>query len=188
MRKIKVLMLLIAFGIATIVNAQSKQDLANTQTTKNGEYKEAFSRIDSAKLPEVIANIENKKAETEQQKAFWESTKGMTGGLVGIMPFIMIILIVASVQYFRYKKKKDLYLLVSKIIESGKEVPIELLKEPKKKRNDLRRGLVFSGLGIAIVIGAFITDKDLFIIGLIPLLLGVAFIVSHLLLKSKDDN
>ncbi|MDA3781286.1 MAG: DUF6249 domain-containing protein [Bacteroidales bacterium] len=182
MRKLKISTFLIAFLVTTIVSAQSKSDEALISI--KDEYKEAFSRIDSTKIPEVIANIESKRADTEQKKAFWNSTSSIEV----VIPFIMIILIVVSVQYFRYKRKKDLYLLITKIIESGKEVPIDLLKEPKKNKNELKRGLVFSSLGIAIITGGFIIDKHFFVFGLIPLLLGIAYIIFHLLDKSKDDN
>ena len=182
-------MLLFALTASTMVWAQSKSsDTVVTKTGKLDEYKDAFNRMEPSKLPGAIAAIEKFRAETEQQKVFWESTKGMTGGWAAFFPFLMIILIVVTVQYFRYKRKRDLYLLISKLAESGKEVPIELLVEPQKKRSDLRRGMVFLALGVAIIIAGMKSHEALELIGLIPLLLGIAYITSHFLIRNKDVN
>jgi hypothetical protein len=190
MKKTGILILLLVISTSTALWAQSKStDTISKQINKYEEYKDALSRIDQSKLPGVIASIEKHRAETEQTKAFWNSMMGMKTGWMGlayIFPFIMIILIVVAVQYFRYKKKRDLYLLISKLVESGKDVPIELLVEPQKKRSDLRRGLVFLGFGLAIIIAGLNSNKALALIGLIPLFLGIAYMISHFLIKSKD--
>jgi len=190
MKKIILLILFIAIAATTTTKAQTNLASANTtKTSVANEYKDAFSRMDSSKIAEVISTIEANRAATEQSKVFWESTNGNPGKMVMIFPFIMIILIILIVQYFRYKKKKELYQLMTKFIESGKEVPIELIKEPKKQRSDLRRGLIFLSLGIAITIGAALATMDkLYFIGIIPLLLGIAYILSHFLIKNKDAN
>jgi len=206
MKKTKILMLLLALA-STLVWAQPKSsqlksnESVATQTKINDEYKDAFNRIDSSNLPGVIADIEQKRAETERLKVFFESaaktlpgslsTKASTAGLLIIFPFLMILLIVVAVFYFRYKIKRDRNLLIAKFLDSGKEIPIELLSEPIKpitKRSDLRRGLVLFSFGIAIVIGALIADKNLIMFGLIPLLLGIAYIISHFLIQDKVNN
>ncbi len=187
MKKTRLLLLLIALSTSTILWAQSKSaDTISKQISKYDEYKDAFSRIDPSKLSGTIAAIEKFRAETEKSKAFWEAQKGLISGPLAATPFLMIILIVVTVQYFRYKKKRDLYLLISKLVESGKEVPIELLVEPQKKRSDIRRGLVFFSFGLAIIISGIIYHEGLIVIGLIPSFLGIAYLAAHFLIKSKD--
>ena len=189
MRKIKTMMVVMVLVLSQVAWAQTPVKQANTKVgekTKTEDYTVAFSRIDSTKIPEVIAEIERRREETEASKAFFESTKGVAVGMVGMMPFIMVIIIVLSVQYFRYKKKKDLNLLISKIIESGKDIPFELLHEPKKKSSDLRKGLVILSIGLAMMLGGYMINKNLIWIGFLPFLLGVAFIASHFLVKSEE--
>ena len=96
-------------------------------------------------------------------------------------------MVVLIVQLFRYKRKKDLNNLLTKYIEAGKEIPVELITNPVQPKNDLRRGLVWGCLGIAIVITGLTVNRNMLFVGLIPLFIGIAFTLSHFLIK-KDEN
>lgn len=179
-------MLLIALFAFSVNIVASNDVVPSTKKVVKDEYIDytnAFKRIDSTKLPDVIAKIEEARADSKVTNIF-----NSHFDISDISVPIMIIFIIFFIQYYRFKKKKELYLLFTKIIESGKEIPIELLQQPKKKRSDLRTGLIFLAIGIAISIGAFVIDKDILLIGIIPLFLGIAFIVFHFLNKKKNDN
>lgn len=193
MKKTRILLLLLALTASTIVWAQSQSAVeVRAETNKIVENKVVPDRTDSSKQVEVHSKSEKRKVDAEQLKTILEATKGyhsgLTASLAVVIPFVMIILLVLIVQYYRYKRKRDLYLLITKFVESGREVPLDLLIEPKIKRSDLRRGLVFLGFGLAIIIAGLNSNKALALIGLIPLLLGVAYLTAHFLIKSKDDN
>lgn len=160
------------------------------QAEKYQEYSEAFKRMDSSRLPEVIKEIEKRRGKTEEAKALFARGEehSLTAVLGVVMPFLMIIAVVGFSLYFRYKRKKDLYALMAKFLESGKEVPIELLKEPKEVYSDLKKGLIGVALGIAGVIGGFMLNMKMVWIGLVPLLVGFAFILSHFLLNKKNEG
>lgn len=200
MKKITFLLLLLV-GSLFCWAVESKQPETDDaiQADKYQEYSEAFKRIDSAKLPDLIEEIEEKRSETEQAKAFFEQNKNIASHplpfgnavseIVAVsIPFVMIIAVVGFVLYFRYKRKKELYALMAKFLEAGKEVPIELLKEPKEVSSDLKKGLIGVALGIAGVTGGFMINMKLVWISLIPLFVGLAYILSHFLLKKKDET
>jgi hypothetical protein len=183
MKKKLVFMLLIALFTFSVNIVASNDVVPSTKKVEKGESVDSTKLSDAVTL-EVLSNIAKKKTEEDQKMNMVINNDSPA---VPLSAFLMIIVIVFCIQFYRFKKKKELYLLFSKFIESGKDIPIELL-QPKRKRSDLRTGLIFLAIGIAISIGAFVIDKDILLIGIIPLFLGIAFIVFHFLNKKKNDN
>ena len=108
------------------------------------------------------------------------------------------ILIIGLSLFFRYRRRKLQHETLRMFIEKGQPIPPQLLAEPWQgldytppPRNDLRRGLIWVAIGLALMLGNFhfgnvpgvpwlaFTGIG-FRIGLIPLFIGIAFISSHL--------
>lgn len=107
--------------------------------------------------------------------------------IVAVSPFLFALLIIIIFQIFRYKKKKDMNALYVKYLESGKEIPAELLN-PQRRSSDLKKGIVLITVGIGICIFLFAEEgESAWTMGLIPLLLGVGFLIVHKL-NSKAGN
>jgi len=125
------------------------------------------------------------------------SSEGSVGEFVPIVLFLAIALTYCAKYYFAHRSRQDVQATVRTAIERGEALTPELLDrlvEPQTpKRNDLRRGVVGIALGIALfAIGLVIGDDDamrsLAAISLVPLLLGIAYLVLWRLSGDKARN
>ena len=125
------------------------------------------------------------------------------GNLIPIITIVMgcsiPIVIVVAVCYFNHRKTQMLHETVRKMVEKGVPIPPELLSKsggdwshacppgttpfqaafgPSQPRNDLRTGVLMTGIGIGLTI--FIGNA-----GAIVLFLGIAFILVGIFQKKK---
>jgi len=125
-----------------------------------------------------------------------------TGILAIIMPFLLVILIVwfgSSEKRKRYQLQAD---LAFKALEKGQLIPSDLFVEPVRKRNPLNTGIICIavGIGVALFIWTASTSfsqvskeaSSFFIsltsVGIIPFMIGVAYVIVHFLEKGKTAN
>ena len=123
-------------------------------------------------------------------------------------PVIMIILIVwfkSNERIKRYQLQADLY---AKALEKGQTVPADLFAEPEKKENktSLKSGIICMVTGIGIALTAWILyillneimsnmgEKVVLVflkifgsIGIIPFMIGIAFLIIHFADNKKND-
>ncbi len=109
------------------------------------------------------------------------------GQLVPIVLFLAIALTFCVKYYFTHRNRKEMQDTVRMALERGQPLSPELLdrlggQAPAPKRNDLRRGVVGICLGIGIgAFGMVLGDEDavrpMLAIGLVPVLLGFAYLV-----------
>jgi len=121
--------------------------------------------------------------------------------IIGIffLPILMVILIVwfaTNERRKRYQLQTELY---AKALEKGQPNPADFFKdlEIKKKRNPLNTGIICIAVGIGITLflwlskGAIIDGVELSkasALGVIPFLIGVAFVIIHFIEKKKVEN
>ena len=95
-----------------------------------------------------------------------------------VFTFGMPIMIVAVVLYSSYRKKRLMHDTIDQYVNSGKDIPPEVLKGLQKEvtpKNNLHRGLVMSGIGLGIfACFAVIGSLSAAAFGLIPLFIGLA--------------
>ena len=127
--------------------------------------------------------------------------------IIGIFfdPAVMIILIVwftRNERVKRYQLQADLYV---KALEKGQSVPADLFEEPEKRKENtsLKAGIICmtTGIGIALavwimvlIIRSFsdIPEAPLIIftvigsMGVIPFMIGVAFLIIHFAERKKE--
>ena len=123
--------------------------------------------------------------------------KELAQALVIIGPFVMVILIVwfgTNAKNKRYQLQAD---LAAKALEKGQPIPTDLFVEPVRKRNPLNAGIICIavGIGIASFFWLFfnqVAGDDgmgvLASIGIIPFLIGVAYVIIHFIEKGKVEN
>jgi len=126
--------------------------------------------------------------------------------IIGVffVPFATVILIM----WFTSKEKRSRYQLqvelAAKALEKGESIPTDLFAEPKKKRNPLNTGIICIAVGIGLSLSIWIGStsfsqvsegaSSFFIsftsVGIIPFLIGVAYVIIHFLEKGKaaDEN
>ncbi len=105
--------------------------------------------------------------------------------------FVSFVGVVALVISHRLKKAKLLHETIRAMIDKGQPIPPELLQpqEPRRKpRSDLRRGLVFIAIGIALLVVLHSWGNNIRAAGWIPLLMGVAFLITWKLEANKNGE
>jgi uncharacterized protein DUF6249 len=125
-----------------------------------------------------------------------EDIPAMVIPLVGIV-FLTIfgapVLIVALILYFSFSKSRALHKTVRMMVEKGQPVPEALLAPPppaQRQRSDLRRGVVLTMIGIGVIafLGAASEwEGGAWTLGLIPLLIGVGYLLVWKLDTKKDN-
>jgi hypothetical protein len=93
--------------------------------------------------------------------------------------FTTVVMIVVAGLYAAYRRDRSRHETLRAIIERGGELPPDLLMPPSRPRSDLRRGvlLLAGGLGLMIVLGALSHEKGVWTAGLVPLLLGLGYLL-----------
>lgn len=136
-------------------------------TNYHGLPKEAFDRLSPEQILELV--------KSDQPPA----------AMIIIVPVAMFAMIIACVWLGvsqRSRRARLLHETLRLMIEKGQPIPPELLQSPeggRRPRNDLRTGLVFISIGIGLG-GVLLTEGDHdWPIALIPLLIGVAFLVAR---------
>ena len=109
--------------------------------------------------------------------------------LIVAIVFGMPVAIVALVLVYRYRKNAMLHRTLAAMIDKGVPIPPELLQPDKPRKSDLRRGLTLIAAGAGLVV-FFIADKDYdaWGLGLIPLLIGVGYLIAWKLEEKKQNG
>ena len=111
--------------------------------------------------------------------------------LVGPFIFVIIIMLLQSNdKRKRHELQADLY---AKALEKGQSIPADLFAEPKKKRNPLNTGIICIAVGIGVslffwVVSVVASEKEALVasaLGIIPFLIGIAFVIIHFIEKKK---
>jgi len=130
----------------------------------------------------------------------------MTGVLavIGIffVPVVMIILIVLFKTNERIKRNQLQADLFTKALEKGQSVPANLFAEPRKRGNPLKTGLICMAAGIGSALCIWMASIQIVqlseeasvvffafsSVGIIPFLIGIAFVIIHFMEKKKDTE
>lgn len=130
--------------------------------------------------PEQIVELEKAR---RQQSQFLDA-------IVPLGCFAMILGIVALVLRKRLQQTRLLHETIRAMIDKGQPIPPELLQPPapRRPRSDLRRGLVFLGIGIGLTVWLALEGGTKWPLGLIPLLMGIAFLVTWKVERPKNGE
>jgi hypothetical protein len=139
-----------------------------------GLPKEAFDRLSPEQIM-ALANSHHNNPDGEMIATL----------LIPLSLFGMICVCVWLGVSQRLKRQRLLHETLQQMIEKGQPIPPELLQSPdggRRPRNDLLYGLIFSGIGLALMV-FFLTIahgfKGPWAIGLIPLFIGIAFLIAR---------
>ena len=168
----------------TGINITAPEDSGSSETVL-GIPKDILDKMP----PEKVAELAKEQARLRETKNNYEETLVPIFGI--IFTFGMPIAIVATVVYFRHRRNRMLHETLRSMIEKGVPIPPELL-HPQEQRNlpksDIRRGLVWIAVGIGLTVFFLVQDNHVWPIGLIPLLIGVAFLITWKVEGSKNSS
>jgi hypothetical protein len=189
----KLLATIFLFTLAAVplraqTNTSTETGMTNSAVT-NTVSQVTASDSQGARLPSVRVDAPSFHINGEDIK---QSLAVMIPIIAIVMGCSIPIVIVGLQLYFRHRKNIVLHETLRVMVEKGVPIPPEMFKKPeqqsmehdksdgKRPRNDLRAGLILTGIGIGTVM---LAGKA----GYIILFIGVAFVVASLLEK-KDKN
>jgi hypothetical protein len=117
--------------------------------------------------------------------------------LIPLAGIAMPVGIVWIIFYYDNRTKEQFHTTLQKLIESGQELSPELLESVPgykagkgKDKDDIRSGLITSGVGIGIALfGHFgVEEQELFGIGLLVLSIGVGILAYGIYSKNKKGD
>ena len=157
---------------------------------------EVVKKLDSKEIVEIIKFREKLVHDKEMATKFAVDPSKMIGNFIPLMPiifFTFILLVLTIPFYFNYKKTKGRQLIINNLIEKGQEIPQELLfPQVKTSRSDLQKGIILISFGLSICIVLLSikipVNLNLWTLGLIPLFIGIGYLVSFKLNKSGRSN
>jgi hypothetical protein len=124
-------------------------------------------------------------------------------GIIALCIPIIAVVLGLSLAMLRswldYKKKKEVFELHHRermaAIEKGMEVPalpVELLAGPtdmqRKNQDPLKRGLVWTLVGIAVASALYLEDKEHWAWGLVPAAIGVANLLYYAITRKTGEH
>jgi hypothetical protein len=166
-------------GISIKITAGHENSLSDNSY---GLPKEAFDRLTPEQIME-LAQVHQKTFVTEQLP------DTILTILVPVALFTFIGVCVALGVNGRLKRSRLLHDTIRLMIEKGQPIPPELLQSqdpPRRPKSDLRNGLVLVGVGVGVVVLLFMQHQNAWPAGLIPLLMGVAFLITWKIEANKN--
>jgi len=149
-----------------------------------GLPKEAFDRLTPEQIVE-LAQAHQKTFVTEQLP------ETILSALIPVVMFTFIGVCVWLGVNGRQKRSRMLHDTIRLMIEKGQPIPPELLQSqdpPRRPKSDLRSGLVLVGIGIGVGIFLYVQHGNVWPAALIPLLMGVAFLITWKIEANKNGQ
>ena len=131
------------------------------------------------------------KLDSDQLMDVTVASRGMmTGVVVSLGFFAMIIACVGFAVRLRVKRQQQLHETIRLMIEKGQPIPPELLNpsgnRPPPSR-DLRSGLVLVGVGLGLAVLLFVKHSEVWPVALIPLFMGIALLIAWKIQSKKSE-
>ena len=170
-------------------------------TTKNFEQnvekiayklKEKFENIDANTA--VVYNEEARKtieAKYDHQEEMMEYTLQIVAVIGGLLTGVLIFTLpIFFICYFIYRKRTIRYRIAEKAIEKNMTLPESFFAIPEaEKKSRLQSGLVWIGWGLGLIcLFAVCGSIKTAMIGLIPLFVGAAKLITYFVEDRKKDN
>ena len=161
-----------------------KDSIEQLYMNENLDAREAIllKKLDAKQL----MDLESMRLSQESKNEMPFSGLGLV--LICLAPFIMVILIVYFSSKESAKKDQRRYDISMKALELGQPLPQSFFDEPKKRSSQLQNGLVWLGVGLAIVLVGFFTHNHSLYFGLIPAFAGLGILIAYFVEKPKVDT
>lgn len=187
---------LVGIILWTGISAQVQTDTTNVAVSDSiiEKYASAGENVREAILlqklnSDQLMEIEKQRLENERHRQSNEIPMPMwTLVLIATAPFVMVVFIVFFATRAKKEREKARYDLYLKSIEMGQPLPEKIFEEPEKKESRLQSGLVWLGVGLALVIAGIATNKNTpgLLLGLIPGFVGVGILIAYFIEKPKN--
>ena len=180
-------------AISLTAQNQTKQDTAKAVVKDSIEQLYMNENLDAREAillkkldAKQLMDLESMRLSQEGKNEMPFSGLGLV--LICLAPFIMVILIVYFSSKESAKKDQRRYDISMKALELGQPLPDSFFDEPKKRSSRLQNGLVWLGIGVALVIVGIITNHNGLLFGMIPGFIGLGILIAYLIEKPKDNS
>ena len=183
MRKIILLGLVIVFIFMTSIFRSQASDTSKVKTADTTTY----IKLTTKQYENLVRSKNENESEENSGKTIIIGDHYGIGHFSSFIFVILLIIILTTSKYFRQKRMQELHL---KYLEAGKEIPADMNKMFREYRNNpLRRAVVLIMVGLGIMVSMyFIVPSDapnVWTIGLIPLFIGIGFLIVHFFEKKS---
>ena len=161
------------------------KDITAISTIFNKLIETEWDDLDDAEKEDILETLKEIEAGIEVEVDVDSSGPSATEAIIAIVAIMFTIgspiLIIGTILYYKHRKRRQRNALIEKFLDSGQEVPAELMESgdlADNSSNTLSRGIKLTaiGLGLFIFLGSMI-DWDIATVALIPLCIGIARIV-----------
>ena len=196
MKKMKFCFLVLFASFILVFQSFGQESHSDSVKTDLNLSSEVVKKLDSKDIVEIVKYKEKLVQDRLTAEKFAVDPSKMIGKIIPIMPivfFTFILLVLTIPFYFNFKKTKGRQLIINNLIEKGQEIPKELIVPAKRNvRTDFHKGIILIsfGLGISVVLLAIKipVNFNLWTLGLIPLFIGLGYLISFKLDKSNINK
>jgi hypothetical protein len=185
--------------IASVFIASFSYGQSNLRDSLQSDLKlsdEVLKKLDNKDIVEIIKFKEKLQNDNEMAVKFAVDPSKFISNFIPVMPIILFTFILTVLFipiFFNYKKAKGRQLIINNLIEKGKDIPQELLMpQPKTSRSDFHKGVILICFGLSIIVVLLLINIPVGIkfwtIGLIPLFIGIGYLISFKLDKTGKNN
>jgi len=178
MKKLKIYLLVLLVSLLTI-QLYGQNDSVNTNLNISGEVEKKPDNKDTVEIIKSRDKLVHEKKMAQDIARIEPSAISITIWIFMSWSFFLILISIPF--YFNHKKIKERQLIISNLIEKGHEIPKELLARPSVNyRSDFHKGVILIALGTSIVIVLLSVkiENNYWTIGLIPMFIGIAYLIS----------
>lgn len=189
----------IFLGLAPALSAQEVEVTIDTQPEKKELTQAQKDSIVYSQLsPEQLMELKRMEMEVEKERIEARTKNDLPISQIALLlivlaPFLFVIAIVIINNRSKQTESRRRYDIYMKSIEMGQPIPEHFFEEPEKKNksSNLKRGIISMMVGLAFGIYVLVSgDRNLafMMAALIPGLVGIGYILVHVLDKPKAEN
>lgn len=161
-----------------------------TKAEKDSILYEKLSADQLLELKKHEMEVEKKKIEAKSKQEM--PLDGLAIIAIVITPFVFVILIILLNIKQKNKELQRRYELYMKSLEMGQTIPEHFFDQPKQsiRKNNLQRGIILVMVGMSFGLFVIIQhrhDLPFLLATVIPLFLGIGYLLIHFLDKPKKD-
>jgi hypothetical protein len=183
MRKTILLSLMVMFVLMTFTYRSQAKEVTSMQNPDTSSY----IKLTKQQYEELIRVKTEKESPINKNKSISNDGNNEVNRTTPFVFIIILVLIIAITKHRRQSKMQELHM---KYIESGKEIPDEMNKIFREYRNGpLKRAIILITVGLGMMLCLFIIvpsdEPNIWTIGLIPLFVGLGFLIVHFFEKKS---
>ncbi len=175
MKKLIISLLLMALSFTIFADTKPEQDSLRKQQNQLNTLGLSDKAIEKLSADQIVKIYSSQQRHRFLLGSSSNETKQVA---VPVVMFISIAAVISLALFLRYKKSQSLHNIIYKSLETGTNIPLELLAktESGKRISDFKKGIILTAGGLGLILVLYIENK-MWSVGLIPLFVGIGFLI-----------